>query len=159
MDQASPAAKLAALGLVLPPAPAAVADYVPYVQTGALLVVSGQLPFLPDGTIPAHWRGKLGADVALEDAQAAARQCALNCLAQVAAALGGLDRVVRVVRLGGFVNATAEFEAIPAVVNGASTFMATIFGAAGRHARAAVGAAQLPLSACIEVEAMFEVRA
>ncbi len=148
-------AKLAELGLVLPVAQPPVATYVPYVRSGALLVVSGQLP-MADGKLA--FAGKLGAGVAVADGQAAARQCLLNVLAHVSAALdGNLDRVVRLVRLGGFVACTPEFTQHPAVINGASDLAVAIFGDAGRHARAAVGVASLPLDAAVELEAMFEV--
>jgi enamine deaminase RidA (YjgF/YER057c/UK114 family) len=148
-------AKLAELGLVLPVAQPPVATYVPYVRSGALLVVSGQLPMV-DGVLA--FAGKLGAAVSVAEGQAAARQCLLNVLAHACAALDGdLDRVVRVVRLGGFVACAPEFTQHPAVINGASDLVVAIFGDAGRHARAAVGVASLPLDAAVELEAMFEV--
>ena len=148
-------AKLEELGLVLPVAQPPVATYVPFVRSGALLVISGQLP-MRDGKLA--YAGKLGAAVSLEDGQAAARQCLLNVLAHAQAACAGdLDRVVRLVRLGGFVACTPDFTQHPAVINGASDLAVAIFGDAGRHARAAVGVASLPLDAAVEVEAMFEL--
>jgi enamine deaminase RidA (YjgF/YER057c/UK114 family) len=149
--------RLAALGIVLPTAATPVANYVPWVRCGSLIVISGQLP-LKDGTVTTT--GRLGDGVSVEDGATAARLCAVNLLAQLRAALDGdLDRLHRVVRLGGFVAATAEFTAHPKVVNGASDLMVEVFGEAGRHARAAVGCSSLPLGACVEVEGMFEVAA
>lgn len=149
---------LAREGVALPTPAAPVANYVPAVLTGSLLVVSGQI-CVSDGKIdPAH-RGKLGEDVSIENGQAAARLCGVNLLAQAKAALGGdLDRVVRVVRLGGFINSLPDFNALPQVMNGASDLMVQAFGDAGRHARTTVGVAQLPMDCAVEVEAMFEVR-
>ena len=150
-------ARLKELGIALPQAAAPVANYVPAVRTGSLLVISGQLCLGADGKIaPAH-SGKVGADVSAEDARDAARLCAINLLAQAKAALGSLDQIVRCVRLGGFINATAHFATLPAVMNGASDLMVDVLGPAGRHARTTVGVAQLPLDAAVEVEAMFEV--
>jgi enamine deaminase RidA (YjgF/YER057c/UK114 family) len=151
----TPEARLAALGLELPAAAAPVANYVPYVRTGALLFVSGQLPVGPQGVDPAH-KGKLGAAVSLEAGQAAARQAALNVLAQARAAIGDLGSL-RAVRVGGYVNALPDFGQIPQVVNGASDLFAAVLGANGIHARFAVGVAQLPLDAAVEVEAVFEI--
>jgi enamine deaminase RidA (YjgF/YER057c/UK114 family) len=132
---------------------------VPYVITGDLLVVSGQLPLGADGKIdPAH-RGKLGDAIFNEAGQAAARVCALNVLAQVKAATGNLDRVRRVVRLGGFINCVPDFNAVPAIMNGASDLIIKVFGERGRHARSTIGVAQLPLDAAVEVEGMFEIDA
>jgi enamine deaminase RidA (YjgF/YER057c/UK114 family) len=151
--------RLAELGLVLPKPAAPVAAYVPYVVTGEWLIVSGQLPLGPDGKIdPAH-RGKLGGTIFNEAGQAAARVCALNVLAQVKAAIGNLDRVRRVVRLGGFINCVPDFNAVPAIMNGASDLIIKVFGDRGRHARSTIGVAQLPLDAAVEVEAMFEIDA
>ncbi|MDB5643265.1 MAG: hypothetical protein JWN07_2582 [Hyphomicrobiales bacterium] len=150
--------RLQDLGLVLPSPPLAVANYVPAVRTGHLLVVSGQLPFGLDGAISGDHKGKLGRDVFNEAGQEAARLCALNVLAQVRAALGSLNDVKRCVRIGGYVNSSPGFTAISAVVNGASDLMVAVFGDAGRHARLAVGVAELPLDAAVEVEAMFEVK-
>lgn len=149
------AAHLAELGIVLPAAPAPLANYVPYVVTGNLVVISGQLPTL-DGKL--GWVGKLGEAVSIEDGQRAARQCFLNLLAQLSAACGGdLDRVGRVVRLGGFVAAGPDFIQQAQVMNGASDAAVEIFGEAGRHARYAVGVSSLPANAPIEVEGMFEL--
>jgi enamine deaminase RidA (YjgF/YER057c/UK114 family) len=149
--------RLNELGLVLPTPAAPVAAYVPHVITGDLLIVSGQLPLGPEGKIdPAH-RGKLGGAIFNEAGQAAARVCALNVLAQVKAATGNLDRVRRVVRLGGFINCVPDFNAVPAIMNGASDLIIKVFGDRGRHARSTIGVAQLPLDAAVEVEGMFEI--
>ena len=147
-------AKLAELGLVLPQAAAPVAAYVPTVEVGGLLHVSGQLPFI-DGKLV---RGRLGEDVSTEQGQAAAQACALMLLAQVKAALGGFDRVERVVKLGAFIASTAEFIDQPKVANGASELMVAAFGEAGKHARSAVGVPVLPLGAAVEVDAIFALR-
>lgn len=150
--------RLAELGTAAAAA-APVANYVPAVVAGALLVVSGQLPFGPDGAIDPHHKGKLGGEVNPPEGREAARRCALNVLAQARAALGGgLDRIVRVVRLGGFVNCRPHFADLPLVMNGASDLMVEVFGDAGRHARSTVGVAELPMEAAVEVEAMFEIR-
>jgi len=146
--------KLAELGLTLPEAAAPVAAYVPAVEAGGMLHISGQLPFR-DGALVT---GRLGDDVSLEDGQAAARACALMLVAQVKKALGGLERVERVVKLGVFVNSTADFTDQPKVANGASELMVALFGEAGRHARSAVGVAALPLGAAVEVDAVIAVR-
>ncbi len=151
----TPDARLAELGLVLPTAAAPVANYVSYVRTGALLFVSGQLPMGANGIDPAH-KGKLGGAVSLEYGQAAARQAALNVLAQARAAVGDLASL-RTVRIGGYVNALPDFGQVPQVVNGASDLFAAVLGANGKHARFAVGVAQLPLDAAVEVEAIFEI--
>lgn len=149
------ATRLQALGLSLPAAQPPVATYVAYVVTGNLVVVSGQLPMV-SGKL--GWTGKLGAAVSQEEGVQAARQCLLNMLAHVSAACeGDLDRVARVVRLGGFVACTPEFTSHPAVINGASDLVVEIFGEAGRHARAAVGVPSLPLDAPVEIEGMFEI--
>lgn len=147
--------KLAELGVVLPTPAAPVANYVPFVRTGALLVVSGQICLGADGKLVA--KGKLGDTVSVEDGQKAARACAINLLAQVKAAVGDLDKVVRVVRLGGFVNSAPTFVDGPKVLNGASDLMVEVFGDKGRHARSTVGVAALPADAAVEVEGMFEV--
>jgi enamine deaminase RidA (YjgF/YER057c/UK114 family) len=148
-------ARLEKLGISLPPAPAAVASYVPYVRTGDLVFVAGQIP-ISGGDIVC--RGAVGAEVSVEDGAAAARLCALNIIAQVRAACDGeLDRVVRCVRLGGYVNAAPGFVDHPKVVNGASELIVEVFGEAGRHARIAVGAASLPLGVAVEIDAVFEV--
>ena len=147
--------KLSALGLVLKEPAAPVANYVPFVRTGNLLMVSGQICFDGEGKLAA--KGQLGGGVSMEDGQKAARACAINLLAQVKAALGDLDKVVRVVRLGGFVNSVAGFTDGPKVMNGASDLMVEAFGDKGRHARSTVGVAALPQNAAMEVEGLFEV--
>ena len=147
--------RLVAEGVTIPDAPAPAANYVPFVKSGNLVYVSGQLPMV-DGEC--RHLGRLGDDVDLEDGVKAARLCAINLLAQVKVACeGDLSKVSRVVRLGGFVAATPEFEQHPAVINGASDLMAAIFGEAGAHARAAVGVASLPRGVSVEVEGIFEV--
>lgn len=145
--------RLAELGLTLPEPAAPVAAYVPVVVAGGLAHVSGQLPFVGGRLVT----GRLGEDVALEDGYGAARACGLMILAQLKAALGSLDKVERVVKLGGFVNSTASFTDQPKVVNGASELMAEVFGEAGKHARSAVGVPVLPLGAAVEVDAIFAV--
>jgi len=147
--------KLASLGINLHAAPAPVANYVGFVRSGNLLFVSGQVCFDPHGKLIA--KGKLGAGVTIEQGQAAARGCAINLLAQVKAALGDLDKVVRVVRLGGFINSAPDFLDGPKVLNGASDLMVEVFGDKGRHARTTVGVASLPADAAVEVEGTFEV--
>jgi len=149
--------KLAQLGLTLPSPAAPLANYVGFVRSGNLLFVSGQLAFDAHGKLdPAHV-GKLGADVPLEKGIEAARLCAINILAQAKVALGTLERIERCVKLGGFVNVAGDFIAMPAVMNGASDLMVAVLGDKGRHARAVVGVASLPLNCAIEVEAVFEV--
>jgi enamine deaminase RidA (YjgF/YER057c/UK114 family) len=147
--------KLAELGITLHTPAAPVANYVGFVRTGNLLVVSGQICLDAEGQLVA--KGKLGTDVSVEDGQKAARACAINLLAQIKAALGDLDKVQRVVRLGGFVNAVPTFLDGPKVLNGASDLMVTAFGDKGRHARTTVGVSVLPMDAAVEVEGMFEV--
>ncbi|MEP4377496.1 MAG: RidA family protein [Alphaproteobacteria bacterium] len=148
-------ARLAELGIELPPANAPAGNYVPYVQTGNLLFVSGQIPVV-DGK--PGFIGRLGAEFDVEEGAAAARVCALALIAQAKDALGGdLDRISRVVKLTGFVAATPDFTGQPTVVNGASDLFAEVFGDAGRHARAAVGMASLPAGVAVEVEAIFEI--
>ena len=144
------------LGIVLPTPATPIANYVPAVVAGNMLYVSGQLALGPQGVAPGH-KGKLGAAVSQEDGVAAARLCAVNVLAQAKAALGDLSRIVRCVRLGGFINATPDFAALPAIMNGASDLMVAVLGDAGRHARTTVGVAQLPLDCAVEVEALFEI--
>ncbi len=151
------AQRLEALGIVLPRPAAPVANYVAAVRTGSLLVVSGQLPLGPDGKMAPAQIGKLSELSPVESARQAARLCAINVLAQAAAALGDLDRIARVVRLGGFFNVEGEFGALPQAMNGASDLVAEVFGERGRHARTTVGVAHLPLNAIAEVEAMFEI--
>lgn len=148
-------ARLTELGITLPAAPKPAAAYIPAVRSGNLIFVSGQVPF-DNGELA--WIGKLGAEYAIEDGQKAARLCALNALAVVKDMLGGdLDKVTRIVKLGGFVNCTPEFDQQPAVINGASNLMAEIFGDKGAHARFAVGAPSLPFNVAVEVEAIVEV--
>ena len=149
-------ARLKTLGLTLPAAPAAVANYVPFVVAGNLLFVSGQISKAGDGTVVT---GKLGESVSVEQGRAAARLCALNILAQVKAALGDLDRVRRCVKLTGFVSCVPAFKDQPAVVNGCSDLLVEVLGDAGRHTRSAVGAASLPLDVSVEIEAIFEIAA
>lgn len=147
-------ARIADLGLVLPQPVAPVANYVPYVISGKLVFISGQVSIGPDGMIA----GKLGGDVSLERGVEAAQACGVNLIAQLKAACGGdLDRVRRVVKLGGFVNSTPEFIDQPKVVNGASDLMVAVFGESGRHARAAVSAPSLPMNAAVEVDGVFEI--
>ncbi len=147
-------ARLQELGITLPTPPAPVAAYVPFVIMGNLVHVSGQVSVDASGGI----KGKLGDAIEVEEGQAAARLCGLNLLAQVKAACGGdLDKVKRVVKLGGFVNATPDFDPIPIVVNGCSELMVAVFGEAGRHARSAVGAVNLPLNFAVEVDGIFEI--
>ena len=145
--------KLAELGLILPAPAAPVASYVPAVDTGGLLYISGQLPFR-DGALIA---GKLGDDVDLDTGTAAAQACGLMLVAQIKAALGGLHRVERIVKLGVFVNSTADFTDQPKVANGASDLMVALFGEAGKHARSAVSAPSLPLGAAVEVDAIVQI--
>ena len=147
--------KLNALGITLKEPAKPIANYVPYVRTGNLLTVSGQLCFGGDGKLVAT--GQLGAGVSIEDGQKAARACAINMLAQVKVAVGDLDKVLRVVRLGGFINSDPAFLDGPKVMNGASDLMVEVLGDKGRHARSTVGVASLPLDAAVEVEGLFEV--
>jgi enamine deaminase RidA (YjgF/YER057c/UK114 family) len=151
----SHAARLKEMGIDLPDAPAPAANYVPWLSAGGLLFVSGQISAGPDGMMT----GKLGADASLEQGVAAARQCAVNLLAQVKAACGGdIDRLEQVVKLTGFVNSTPDFTDQPKVVNGASDFLAGALGAAGRHTRSAVSAASLPFGVMVEIEGIFLIR-
>jgi enamine deaminase RidA (YjgF/YER057c/UK114 family) len=148
-------ARLKELGIELPQATAPIANYVPFTVSGNIVVVSGQVSVRSG---KAEFVGKLGARISIPDGQQAARLCGLNVLAHLKVAAGGdLDRVKRVLRLGGFVNCTPEFTDMPQVVNGASDLMVQVFGDAGKHARAAVGVASLPLGVAVEVEAMFEI--
>jgi len=147
--------RLADMGISLPAPSTPVANYVPFVRTRNLLVCSGQICFDADGKLVA--KGKLGGAVSVEDGQKAARACAINLLAQVKAAIGDLDKVARVIRLGGFINSTPDFVDGPKVMNGASDLMVAAFADKGRHARTTVGVAVLPLDAAVEVEASFEV--
>ncbi|MFZ8944532.1 MAG: RidA family protein [Paracoccaceae bacterium] len=146
--------KLKELGITLPDAPAPAANYVPFVQVGDIVYVSGQISADTNGFI----KGKLGDDMTTEEGAAAARACAINLLAQVKAACGGdLDRLVRVVKLTGFVNSTADYTDQPKVVNGASDLLAEALGDAGKHSRSAVSAASLPLGVAVEIEGIFQV--
>lgn len=147
-------AQLKSLGLALPSAATPAANYVPFVRSGNLLFVAGQLP-MRDGAVDCV--GLVGGEVAPEEAYEAAKLCGLNLIAQAKAALGDLDRVRRVVKLTGFVACAAPFSDQPKVINGASDLMVAVFGEAGRHARAAVGSSALPRGAAVEVDAIFEV--
>jgi enamine deaminase RidA (YjgF/YER057c/UK114 family) len=146
--------KLAALGLVLPEPAAPVASYVPAVEVGGILYISGQLPFV-DGQV---MTGKIGDTRSPEDGHAAAQACALMLIAQIKKALGSLDRVERIVKLGVFVASTPDFTAQPKVANGASDLMEAVFGDAGKHARSAVSVPSLPLDATVEIDAIVAVR-
>ncbi len=147
---------LASLGMELPRPAVPVANYVPFRLVGELLFISGQLP-LVDGKLA--YTGQVNVGCTLEEARKAARICAINCIAQAAAALDDeLERIVSVVKLTGYVNAAGGFVDHPKVVDGASALMTEAFGEAGRHARAAVGCSSLPLDAPVEVEAVFQVR-
>jgi enamine deaminase RidA (YjgF/YER057c/UK114 family) len=144
--------RLKAAGVTLPDARPPVANYVPFVITGNLLFISGQVSITPEGLI----KGRLGEDMTLEQGQQAARACAINLITQMKSALGDLERVTRFVKLGGFVNAAGDFSDIPKVVNGCSDLMVEIFGDKGRHARAAVACPVLPMGAAVEVDAVVE---
>jgi enamine deaminase RidA (YjgF/YER057c/UK114 family) len=150
----SPEQRLADLGLQLPPVTQPLAAYVPAVRSGNLVYSSGQLPMVAGELVAT---GKVGAEVAAEDAADLARICALNALAAVASVAGGLGGVRRVVKVVGFVASAPHFTGQPAVVNGASELLAAVFGDDGRHARSAVGVAVLPLDAPVEVEVIVEV--
>lgn len=148
--------RLAERGIVLPPAMRAMANYVPYTVTGKHVWVAGQGPFL-DGKL--HHNGRLGANLTVDDGKACARIVGLNILAQAKAACGGdLDKIVRCVKLNGFVNSTPDFTQHPEVINGCSELMIEVFGEAGRHARVAVGAPTLPMGTSVEIDALFEIR-
>ncbi len=148
-------AKLAELGVTLPDAPAPAANYVPYVVTGDTVWVSGQISAGPEGFI----KGKLGQTMTAEEGAIAAKACAVSLLAQVKKACGGdLDRLVRVVKLVGFVNSTGDFTDQPKVINGASDFLVAALGDAGRHARSAVSAASLPFGVAVEIEGVFVIK-
>lgn len=149
------AARLADLGVTLPDAPAPAANYVPFVQVGDIVYISGQISNGPDGFII----GKLGADMDVDAGAAAAKTCAISLLAQVQAACGGnIERLVRVVKLTGFVNSTADFGDQPKVINGASDFLVEALGDAGRHSRSAVSAASLPFGVAVEIEGIFQIK-
>lgn len=149
-------ARLAELGLSLPPAPVPAASYVPFVRVGELVHIAGQVP-VRDGQF--RWVGKLGQDWSVEQGQDCAREVLLNVLAQLRASVDGdLDRVVRAVKLNGFVNCTPDFISQPQVINGASELLVAVMGEPGRHARSAVGVAQLPFGVAVEIDAIFQVR-
>ena len=146
--------KLKSLGVILPNAPAPAANYVPFVKIDSLVYVSGQISLGPNGLI----KGVLGKDMAVEQGKLAARQCAINLLAQVKVACDGdLDRLTQVIKLGGFVNSTPNFFEQPSIINGASDFLVEILGENGRHARTAVGAI-LPLGVAVEIDGIFSIK-
>ena len=147
-------ARLAELGITLPQATAPVANYVPYVVSGKLVHISGQIT-MENGEL--KFVGKLGNDYDVETGQKAARLCALNLIAQLKSAIGDLDKVTRVVKLNAFVNSAPEFTDQPKVVNGASDTMVEVFGEVGKHARSAVGVASLPLGVAVEIDGIFEI--
>ena len=149
----TPESRLDALGIALPPPMKAVANYVPFLISGNQLFVSGQVSNGPDGLV----LGRLGETMSLEQGQAAARLCGINLIAQCKAALGDLTRLTRVVKLGGFVSAHADFTEIPQVINGCSDLMVEVFGDAGRHARSAVSCPVLPLGVAVEIDGIFEI--
>lgn len=146
--------KLAALGIVLPAPTQPVANYVPYVVAGDLVFVSGQLPVI-DGKV--GWTGKVGAAVSIEEAAKACRQSFINILVHLQVASGDLDRVIQVVRLGGFIAAAPDFTQHAGAMNGASNLATDVFGERGRHARTTIGVASLPLDAAVEVEGVFRI--
>jgi enamine deaminase RidA (YjgF/YER057c/UK114 family) len=145
---------LADKGITLPAAPMPAANYVPFVQTGNLVFISGQISADENGLIT----GKLGDTTSIDDGVAAARRCGLALIAQLKAAIGDLDNVTRVVKLTGFVNSTPDFTDQPKIINGCSDLMVEVFGDAGRHSRAAVSAPSLPFGVAVEIEAIFEVK-
>ncbi len=148
-------ARLSELGVTLPDAPAPAANYVPFVQSGDIVYVSGQVSMDADGLI----KGKLGDDMETDAGAAAARTCAIGLLAQLKAACGGdIERLVRVVKLTGFVNSTGDFGDQPKVINGASDFLVDALGDRGRHARSAVSAASLPFGVAVEIEGIFQIK-
>ncbi|HEU0095276.1 MAG TPA: RidA family protein [Rhizomicrobium sp.] len=147
--------RLKELGVTLPTPPLPVASYVPCTISGNIVFVSGQIP-IADGAI--KYVGKLGVDVPMEAGQAAAQLCAINVLAQLKSAIGDLDRVVKCLKLGVFINAAPDYSQHPEVANGASDLIAAVFGDAGKHARAAVGVGSLPRGVAVEVEAIFEIK-
>ncbi len=149
--------KLEIMGITLPVPALPVANYLPFVISGPLLFISGQLAFGPGGKIDHLHAGKLGAEIPVRAGQAAARLCVINVLAQARTALGDLEKISRCVRLGGFINAAPGFTDLAAVMNGASDFMVEVLGDRGRHARTTIGVAELPLNSAVEVEALFEI--
>ncbi|WP_310497232.1 RidA family protein [Sandarakinorhabdus sp.] len=150
----TPESRLASLGIVLPVAAPPAANYVPSVMAGGLLHISGQIPFADDGSLV---KGRLGDDFDIAAGQDAARRCAIGLIAQMAAAVGDLGRVTRVVKLGVFVASTPDFTNQPEVGNGASDLMVAVFGDAGRHARSAVGVAALPRGVAVEIDAIVAI--
>ena len=148
--------RIAELGIILPEAAAPVAAYVPTLEVGTLLFISGQISFNPDGS---RITGRLGEDMDTEAGKAAAERCGLMLISQMKRALGSLDRVERIVKLGAFVASTPDFTEQPKVANGASELMAEVFGEAGRHTRSAVGVPVLPLGAAVEIDAIIAVKA
>jgi enamine deaminase RidA (YjgF/YER057c/UK114 family) len=154
----TPEQNLASLGITLPAPNAPLANYVPYVISGNILTLSGQVCFNAEGKINPEHIGKLGDAVSIEDGQLATKLCAINLLAHAKLALGDLSRIQRCIRLGGFINSTPDFAALPLVMNGASDFMVAVLGDAGRHARSTIGVAQLPANCAAEVEATFEIK-
>lgn len=148
-------AKIKELGLTLPEAPKPVAAYIPAVKSGNYVFTSGQIPFL-NGEL--KYKGKLGKELTVEEGYEAAKLCALNCLSVIKSVIGDLDKIERIVRVGGFVNSVPEFSDQPKVINGASELLGQIFGEKGKHARAAVGSINLPINAAVEVEMLVEVR-
>ncbi len=151
----TPEDKLKELGRPLPPAPAPVGSYVPFIRVGSLVMTSGQLP-MREGKLVST--GKVGGDLSIEQGAEAARVAVVNALSQLAAAAGGLSNVERIVRLGVFVNSADGFTDQPKVANGASDLLVAVFGEAGRHVRAAVGANELPLNAPVEIELTAELK-
>ncbi|MGI9381475.1 MAG: RidA family protein [Methyloligellaceae bacterium] len=146
--------RLESLGIQLPDAPAPAANYIPYLVEGGILFISGQISKAGDGGLIT---GKLGADLDIEAGQEAAKVCAINILAQAKAALGDLDRIKNMIKLGGFVNATPEFSDHPQVINGASNFLAEVLGDKGQHTRFAVGVAGLPFNVAVEIDAQIAI--
>ena len=147
-------AKIKELGLELPAPAQPAGSYVQYYISGNIIYISGQIPFWSG---EARWQGKVGQDYSIEEGQEAAKTCALNIIAQAKAALGDLDRIVQLLRLNGFVNATPDFAYHPKVINGASDLMVEILGDKGRHTRIAVGCSSLPLNAAVEIDAIFAI--
>ncbi len=147
--------KIKELGLEIPEAPKPVAAYVPAIRSGKHVYTAGQIPFL-NGEL--KYKGKLGKDLTIEDGYEAAKLCALNCLSVIKGVIGSLDKIERIVRVGGFVNSVPEFSDQPKVINGASELLGQIFGEKGKHARAAVGSINLPIDAAVEVEMVVEVK-
>lgn len=149
-------ARLKEMGIVLPQANPPIANYVPFTRSGKILLISGQL-CLNDGILSPEHTGKIGESISEQAGYEAARICAINLLAQAQGASGNLSTITRCLRLGGFINCSPTFSALPAVMNGASDLIVAILGDAGRHVRTTVGVAQLPLNAAVEIEAMFEL--